>query len=199
MGNFAEISDIEEILQISISDPDKIASAEAALTAASAAIRIYTKQYIELVEDEEIVLDCRGGPRVYLPELPVVELSEIVEDEETLTDQEDYKLGQFGIIHRIGRKWSKGIQNLEITYSHGYATIPDAIIDICARAASRRFQAGLKASSEEGVPGVASKSLGDYSVSYANETGEGLLGVSGARLLLLSEKDELDYYRFPRP
>jgi len=50
------------------------------------------------------------------------------------------------------------------------------------------------------VPGVASKGLGDYSVSFASEAGggvgEGLMGVSGARMLLLSEKDILDRYRY---
>jgi len=47
---------------------------------------------------------------------------------------------------------------------------------------------------------VAAKSLGDYAVSFASEVGggvgEGLMGVSGARMLLLSEKDILNKYRY---
>jgi len=201
MADFAIQSDVENVLQIKITDADQIAAVQWALNKASAAVRNYTKQYIEFVAAETIKLDCMGGFRIYLPELPVSSITEIVEDGETLTDQEDYKLGQFGIVHRIGQRWKKGIQILEITYPHGYSTIPDDIIGVTARAASRLFQAGLKASGEGGVPGVASKSLGDFSVSYASEASanEGVMGASAARLLLLSEKDILDHYRIKGP
>lgn len=198
MADFALMADIEAFLQIDISsDPVKVVSAEAALRDASAAIRNYTKQFLELVEDDEITLDSRGGPRIYLPENPVVEVSSVIEDGETLTDQDDYKLGQFGILHRIGKRWKTGIQIIEIIYSHGYATIPDDILSVCVRAASRFYQAGLKSESDSGVPGIASKSLGDFSVSYSGDSSsnDGLMGASGARFLLLSEKDILNRYR----
>ena len=67
-----------------------------------------------------------------------------------------------------------------------------------ARAAARAYQAGLRAAEVEGVPGVASKSLGDYSVSYAGEgggAGESVLGASAAPILLRSEKELLNRYR----
>jgi len=47
--------------------------------------------------------------------------------------------------------------------------------------------------------GVANMALGDYQVGYASEAGggigEGVMGVSAARMLLLSEKDILNRYR----
>lgn len=208
MSNFANVSDIENVLQISISDPDQIASAEFALTLASAAVRIYTRQYIELVNDETITRDSTGrGSRIYLPELPVVSVSQVIEDGDTLIADTDFKLGEWGILHRLSNgkqvssvRWAKGIQVISITYSHGYSTIPDAIIGVTARAASRAYQAGLKSAEDEGVPGIASKSLGDYSVSYATPSGgEGIMGVSASRMLLLSEKDILDHYRIKPP
>jgi hypothetical protein len=74
---------------------------------------------------------------------------------------------------------------------------------VCVRAASRGYQAGLRAADSEGVLGVASKALGDFSVSYASEAGggagEGVMGASAARMLLLSEKDMLNRYRIKRP
>lgn len=199
MANFAAVEDIENFLQIEISDADKIAAAEWHLSEASAAVRNYTKQFLELVTGETITRDCRGGWRFYLPELPVIEVLEVVEDGITLTADEDYKLGDHGILHRIGRIWKRGIQILEFTYTHGFATIPDDIIGVTTRAAARGYQAGLKAASEAGVPGVASKSLGDYSVSYVTDSSEGLMGASAARMLLLSEKDILDHYRLDGP
>lgn len=200
MANFASVSDIEDILQVSISTSAQMASASRALTAATAAIRNYTKQTLELVEDDEATFDGHGGARLLLPELPVVSVSAVVEDGETLVAGTDYKLGAHGILHRIGgKKWAEGLQNITVTYTHGYGTIPDDIADVCARAASRVYQLGLRSAEDDGVPGVSSKQLGDFQVAYQSEAGggigEGVMGASAARPLLLSEKDILNNYR----
>lgn len=202
MANFASIADIEAFLQVEISTVVQMASANRALTEATVAIRNYCRQYIEAVADDEVTLDGPGGSRLFLPELPVTGVGEVVEDGETLTVEEDYKLGQHGILHRqpAGQKWASGIQIVTIIYSHGYETIPDDIVAVATRAAARGYQAGLRAAEDEGVVGVQAKSLGDFSVSYGNEQGgEGTMGASAARMLLMSEKDILDYYRIKGP
>ena len=193
---------MENLLQIEITSAAQIASCERAIGEATEAIRNYCHQYIELVTDDEITLDCAGGTKLFLPELPVVSVAEVIEDDETLTVDDDYKLGQHGILHRVSCDWEAGIQIITVTYTHGYDaydSLPDDIVAVATRAAARVFQVGLRASDTDGVPGVSAKSLGDYSVSYASEVGggvgEGLMGVSGARMLLLSEKDILDRYR----
>ena len=200
MADFCTKQDVENLLQIEITAKDKIASCARAIGEATVAIRNYCHQYIEWVADDEITLDCAGGSRLFLPELPVTEVSAVVEDGEVLDEDDDYKLGQHGILHRVGCDWKAGIQIITITYPHGHATLPDDVVAVATRAAARSYQAGLKASETQGVPGVASKGLGDYSVSFASEAGggvgEGLMGVSGARMLLLSEKDILDRYRY---
>ena len=197
MSDFCLVADVAEFLQIDITTDAQVAACERAIAEASAAIRNYCNQYIELVEDDTITLDSYGKSALILPETPVVSVSEVVEDDETLTADDDYKLGQWGILHRMNTTWASGIQNIEITYTHGYTTIPDDVIAVCVRAASRAYQAGLKTAESDGVPGIASTTLGDYSVSYAGESAsEGLLGASGSRMLLLSEKDILDKYRY---
>jgi len=203
VADFCTKQDVENLLQIEISGTTRIASCARAIGEATAAIRNYCHQHIELVSDDEITLDCAGGSRVFLPELPVTEVSEVIEDGEILTEDDDYKLGQYGILHRVGQDWAAGVQIVTVTYTHGYDaydSLLDDLVGVATRAAARAFQAGLKASETQGVPGVASKGLGDYSVSYASEAGggvgEGLMGVSGARMLLLSEKDILDRYRY---
>jgi len=199
MADFAAVVDIEAFLQLPITTPAQIASAQMALRDATAAIRNYCRQYLERVNGDTITLDSTGGVRLFLPELPVISVSSVVEDGETLIVDDDYKLGQHGILHRITTTWTAGIQIIAITYSHGYTTIPDDIVAVCVRAASRAYQAGLKAADSAGIPGIASKSLGDFSVSFQSEAGggtsEGVLGASAARLLLLSEKDILNAYR----
>lgn len=203
MADFAAVADVEAFLQVEISTATQIASAERALAEATAAIKNYCRQEIEQVEDDEITLDSPGGTRLYLPELPVTAVASVVEDDEALTVDDDYKLGQHGILHRVSASWKSGIQIITVTYTHGYATIPDDIVAVCVRAASRAYQMGLRAADDSGVPGVSSKALGDFSVSYASAAGggvgEGIMGASAARMLLLSEKDMLNKYRVKAP
>lgn len=203
MADFCTVQDVKNLLQIEITTAARIASCQRAIAEATEAIRNYCHQHIDLVEDDEITLDCVGGTRLFLPELPVTGVAEVIEDGEILDEDDDYKLGQHGILHRVGQDWAAGVQIITVTYTHGYDaydSLPDDLVAVATRAAARSYQAGLKASETKGVPGVAAMGLGDYSVSFASEAGggvgEGLMGVSGARMLLLSEKDILDRYRY---
>lgn len=200
MASFATIEDLENFLQLEISTATQIAAATQALERTTAAIKNYCRQEIELVEGDVVVLGFTPGQRlVFLPELPVVEVSSVVEDENVLVVDDDYKLANGGLLHRIGAFWYSGIGTVTVTYTHGYATIPEDIVDVCTRAAARVYQAGLKAVEVGGVSGVASKSLGDFSVSFGPEVGEGVMGASAARPLLLSEKELLNRYRIKGP
>ena len=197
--DFCIVADMENFLQIPI-PAAKIASAQRAIAEATEAIKNYCHQVIERVTDDVVTLDCRGGVWLYLPEMPVISVAAVIEDGETLVVNDDYKLGQHGILYRIGSLWAEGIQIVTVTYTHGYVTLPDDIVGVCVRAAARAYQAGLRAAELGGLAGVASMSLGDYSVSFGTEGGggisEGVLGASAARMLLLSEKDALNRYRY---
>lgn len=194
---FCEVSDLENLLQVTI-PAAKLDAAQRAIDAATEAIKNYCRQTLEAVEDDPVTLDCTGGSRIVLPEMPVTEVSEVIEDGETLTATDDYKLGQHGILHRVGANWAAGVQVITVTYSHGYSIIPDDIVDVCARAAARAYQAGLRAEQVAAVPGVQAHSLGDYQVQFgaeAAQAGEGTLGASAAPILLASERRILDKYR----
>lgn len=202
MAEFCTVADLEALLQVEISTAAQLASAERAIVAAKAAIQNYCQQQIALVEDDEITLDVEAGrQRLFLPELPVIEVASVIEDGETLTvgSDEDYQVGRHGVLYRVGQNWAEGIQIVTVTYTHGYEEIPDDVIDVCTRAAARMYQAGLKSAELEGIAGVQAMSLGDYSVTFGSEGGggvsEGILGASASRALLLSEKDTLNRYR----
>ena len=197
---FCTVTDIENFLQVTIhTDAVKNASALRAIAEATETIKNYCHQQIERVT-ETITLDCDGGYRVFLPELPVVSVASVVEDGEILTVTDDYILSQYGILRRVDDDWAVGPQILEITYTHGYAVIPDDVVGVCTRAAARAYQAGLAAAAVGAVSGVTSMTLGDYSYSLGSGAGggvgEGILGASAARMLLLSEKDILSRYRY---
>lgn len=195
---FCTVEDVSSLIQIEISDVDQYQSCTRAIEEATEVIKNWCQQEIEQVS-EELTIDCAGGAKIFLPELPVTAVTKVVADDVELTASVDYKLGQHGILYRVNGYWPDGIQNVEITYTHGYATIPEDIVGVCARSAARVYQAGLRAKEQGGVMGIASLTLGDYSVSYGAEggggVGEGILGVSAARVLLLSEKDILNRYR----
>lgn len=197
---FCEIYDIADFLQVEIESAAQIRSAQRAVAEATEAIRNYCQQTISLVEDDEITLDVGAGQNVlFLPELPVIEVASVVEDGEPLVAGDNYRLGRYGMLHRIGQNWREGVQIVTVTYTHGYATTPQDVRDVAARAAARAYQAGLRAAESEGVPGVQAMSLGDFSATFGSEGGggvsEGVLGASAARILLLSEKDVLNRYR----
>ncbi len=207
MADFCAIADIEQFLQVDIDgDEAKVLSAQRAMREASAAIRDYCEQEIGLIEDEAITLDVWELRRtIPLPQMPVVSVASVIEDGDTLTvgTDEDYVLIQYGRLYRVGQNWERGPQIVVITYPHGYDEIPDDIAAVCARAASRAYQAGLRATEDAGVLGVVSKSLGDFAVGFGSAAGggigEGLMGASGSRMLLLSEKDILAQYRMVLP
>jgi hypothetical protein len=196
VANFATVADVELVIQQPITGADKIAAAEFALLTVSSAVRNYCRQEIDLIADDEIILDSVGGRYIFLPELPVVSVAEILENSVPLVFPDHYTLSQFGILNRVGQLWYRGVQAIGVKYTHGYATIPTDIRTVTARAASRLYQAGLRAAEAGGVPGVVSKSLGDFAVTFGGESvTEGTMGASGARVLLMSEKDLLDKYR----
>ncbi len=200
---FCEIADLAAFLQIEIADDS--AAALAAIDEATAAIQGWCNQIIEQVEDDEYTFDTESGrTKLFLPELPVTEVSSVVENDEELDVDDDYKLGNNGVLHRMNGPWYAGVQSVVVTYTHGYEEIPQTIVDICTRAASRRYQAGLKAAALEGIPGVSAQTLGDYSVQYGSEQSGGsgsggTLGASAAPVLLQSEKELLARYRVKGP
>lgn len=195
MADFAAVTDVEAFLQMELSGA-QVVSAERALKEATATIRNYCRQTISLVGNDEIVIHPFGSWRIFLPELPVLAVS-LVEQDGELLDAENYIWNQNGIIVRYPpARWADGNKTVRVVYDHGYETIPDDIVAVCTRAAARAFQAGLRAAETAGTPGVASKSLGDFSVSYQSEgAAEGVSGASAARFLLMSEKDILNRYR----
>lgn len=200
MADFCTVEDVENLLQIEIADPAKILSCERAIHEATATIQNYCHQTIERVIDDVLTLDCLPIKHIALPELPVVSIESVVENGDLLTAGTDYRLGQYSILYRLGRNWAPGVQNVVITYSHGYNPLPDDIVAVATRMASRIYQAGLKSADSSGLLGVSSKQLGDFSVSYTSEQGggadQGLMGVSASRMILMSEKDILNRYRY---
>lgn len=137
-----------------------------ALRLASGMVRRFTGQTITRVVDDTVVL--RGGwPVLYLPQRPV-----IVDDTHDLSVTE---LGDTGLpdllladgltftrcAEELARDCGVWADRVQVTYSHGYASVPDDILAVVLDVASRSIS---------NPTGLRSVSIDDYSRTFANET-----------------------------
>lgn len=117
---------------------------DAALNAASAAVRSYTGQLLDYVVNDTVTLDVdpvnegrnrhntyvRGG-EVFLPQAPVVSVSQVLLSlawrpaQDPLVADIDYTLYPDGRIRVYQHGWA---ERLQVTYTHGFATMPDDIV-----------------------------------------------------------------------
>lgn len=174
--SLATIADLEAVLHRDIDDEDTYALA--ALDQATAVVENYLGQPVELVEDDEVILDGSGTKVLLLPAFPVTEVTSVIVDEETLTEGTDYEWSATGELRRKGT-WPAALRSVEVTYSHGYATVPPVIVAVVAALAGRIYGTPLT---------VRQESMGAYSVTY---TGAGGPALQAAELMML------DAYRRP--
>ena len=177
------------------------------LNAAKGAVQADLQQTVEFVPNEIVKMTGKGSNLLLLPQIPVTALTSVVVDGETLVQGDDYRWDPRGLLWRLDTKswWGTPVTTSQwsyvgaliptgflkrvwmpastilVTYSHGYATIPDAIRAIVLEAAARVY----------GNPqALASESIGHYSVRYARGT-RGPGGVT----LSADEKLALDNFR----
>lgn len=190
-------ADLEDALQRSL-DPSQAAFA---IRRASARVRKYCRQEITLVENDTVTLPA-GGRILRLPQRPVV-----VDDTHPLTvvelfgvSNQEYTALEGRDFTRIGTELTRGEQwwapsrlmgwpfmrpmgiwadRVRVTYSHGYAEVPDDIVDVVC---------DLAAMNLTNPQGLRSESIDDYSRTFAAET------IGGAQLTD-QHKEDLRPYR----
>lgn len=98
----------------------------------SAAVRTYTGQTFDLVEDDEVTLQVTDG-RVMLPQRPIVEVSEVTNASGTPIAGVTWRTtNPLRPTVAYGRPWCWPDREVTVTYSHGYATIPADISMVVA-------------------------------------------------------------------
>lgn len=166
------------------------------LDLATGAIQGYTGQTISRVTNDEVVLVGNWGSTLTLPERPAVAPTAVAIGDTALTADTDYVFDGRWTLHR-GTKvdgvlsvngpdylingwgdWGGPGAQVTVTYTHGFATIPNDIKGVCLALAARSLAS---------PDGVNSESVGSYSVSYSRS--------GGAVSLLAEEQRLLDSYR----
>lgn len=195
---FCSVGDLQDFLQLAITNAP---AALRAIEGATAAIQNYCHQQLAAVAGDVVTLRTRGQADLILPEQPVTAIASVAENGTTLTVDTDYFWYTNGLLCRLGGAWrltNSVYGSVVVTYSHGYAEIPQPIREVAIRSASRAYQTGLRTAALAGVPGVASEQLPDYQISYQPDTAAGgasSLGASAAPFLLPSEREILAPYR----
>lgn len=135
MSAFASSTDLQNWLQLSTVNT---AAAELALNVASSTIRTWCGWPISEEEDVTAVLDGTGGRTLWLPTLKLTAVSSVEVDADPLTVGTDFDWTSYGKLIRSGR-WPSTPRSVEVTYTHGYEVVPDAVKGACLMVAARAY------------------------------------------------------------
>jgi hypothetical protein len=190
-AQFATSDEFADRIGLTLDDAEKT-RVDRLLGLASALIQDEAKQTISLVTDDALVMPGTTDELIKLPQRPVVSITSVTLDGVTLTEGSDWYLDGNAIVRRtillsaaigildgpflLGTGFGYPNQTLEITYSHGYAAIPDAVKAICLEATVRVWV----------NPGaVARESEGDTSTLYHHAPDQAglLLSVAEQRVI----------------
>ena len=182
---FASAAELATLLQQTFT-AEQTAAATLLLDLSTAAIRNYTRQTISEVEDDVVLLRTTQRGTLVLPERPVTEVSLVrlgtttVAAASYLLVDDELRWGatalNIGNLAESDGGWGSAAQ-IEVTYTHGFATIPDDIKGLCLTMAAR----GLN-----NPEAIVREQVGPDSIQY--ET-------AGAVKLTSDEQNQLNRYR----
>lgn len=193
----ATIRDIEEIIGRELTAAEA-AKAPGLLRSASTRIRAFCRQQFDRVDDDTVVLRPTGGV-LRLPQRPVLDVTAVVAvgsnglpdlpvpgwtwDGRDTVDLTGIATATFVALPSWWDDTDRVTTAYRVTYSHGYDTTPDLIVDICRDAALRALN------SPSPVEGVTQTTIGQFSEQF--QQAEGSPGVA-VRLSPADRKDLVD-------
>lgn len=145
MADLASVDDLNNFSQLAI-DPSDTAAAFL-LKVASGMIRRYLEQDITQTLDDVEYVDPVGGGYAFLRQLPVQSVASV----ETSTDGATWKLvdpanyrvsRRLGVVYAkpwTGVQWGSDPESWRVTYSHGYAAVPDELKGVACSVAARFY------------------------------------------------------------
>ena len=182
MGDLASLSDLQARLSTDISDNVR---ASQLLRDASAAVRSYTGQQFTQ-ETTTVRLKVKRG-QVKLPQRPVAAVTAVVDMNDN-TILFDWHAGDRVTVQRnldtfASVPWQNGIEWVDVTYTHGYTTVPDDIVSVVCQIAGRAYGTSPDASA------MSSETIGSYAYSTGGAAASGAVG------MLAGERAILDRYK----
>lgn len=147
-------------------DPGEITVATTYLAVASASVRDAAGVPISQTTST-VTLEGPATPWLTLPGPPVVSVASVTIDGETVTD---WRLRSGRLWRACG--WSPGCgpSEVEATYTHGLADVPQDIVDLVCQLAATAL-ADYRSDAENagmGAADIRSERIGDYAVTYGS-------------------------------
>lgn len=178
----ATIADLERRTTVPLTE-----RALAVLEDVSAAVRNYTGQTLTAVTADTIRLRVHGQ-RVSLPQRPVTDVSAVTGTAGTAVTYswdglEIVNLALAGVVNWFETTTTTPPTVVDVTYDHGYDSVPDDIVSVVCNVAARALSAGPE------MAGVMQETITSYSVSY------GPIGSTGPLGFFQGETRVLDRYR----
>lgn len=163
LPDLATVEQLAAFSQLQIQPDDT--SAQIKLSAASGMVRDFLQQEITAVSGDVVVLDPNEDGSVYLPELPVKQVSLLEIDTGagfTPVDPVYFRVsnrtGQvFGIWGR-GITWPLDPGTWRVTYDHGFDEVPIGLVGVVLGVAGRDYASSI---------GIDQERIGGYQVNYS--------------------------------
>ena len=177
-------TDVERYLNYTFSqNPDPLITD--LITRATAIIDQYCKRDFNQHTDQTEYYDGDGTYWIFLKHIPVISVSSVYIDDDLVDSDEYVVLTEQGAIRRKEKIWPIGVANIKVTYTYGYASVPDAIKDACTRLVVNMF---LKTERWDELKGAQGISIAGINVNYGPE-----------QPILTDEiKEILNFYKFRR-
>lgn len=172
---------VKDYLRLTSADNDALL--ESLIEAVSALFAAHTGRHLtardyspdpasEHFDPDNAILDGGGYPELLLPQYPVQGLSGLVMDGVALAPaqapgQAGWVLDRAaGVLSLVGGVFSRGRQNLAVTYRAGFTIVPADLAQACLEQVATRFQ---ESGAGQGRLGVSARTLADGSVSYQGQ------------------------------
>ena len=123
-------------------------------------------------------IDGSGRDELLLPQFPVTALSDVrmandyaFADATVLVEDDDYTYDpDSGIITHLSGVWSEGVRNVRLTFTAGYATVPDDLIEAASHCVADRYTRAKQLASGQSQAELVSESLsGGRSESHRSD------------------------------
>jgi len=134
----------------------RLAQAEVFLEIATADIQAWTRQIIELVEDDLVIFPGSGGWELELPQRPVIAVNEVTTDGVVMAPTGYRVDGE--ILQSLVGGWTG--TTIAVTYTHGYEDIPRDIWAVTLRLAAQML---------DNPQSIKQEGIGSYAVTYADD------------------------------
>lgn len=165
-------------------DPENPVQTHELLADASSLVRQVARIHISRVVDDEIVLDGDGTRRIFLPNIPVIDVASVEIDAVPL-DPDAYRWWRWGgLDRRDGRAWPSEPDSVVVVCTHGEDPTPEWIVNLVCAMVQRATRPAAESQ-------VQQQTTGSQSIIYVSASG----GVS--LWLTQAEADRLEALRGP--